>query len=158
MDHIDLTRGAADLAIRTQFPTEPELVSLHCALSQPAAYASKEYAATLTQPCDWPDIQWISCSKPYTTVQPRPMLERLISGFEPVFCSDNYLVQKAAFAEGLGAMIINCRPDDSLQKGGRVPIDAGGTLPQVESYIVCAKSMQHVPRLMAVVKHLIACL
>jgi hypothetical protein len=39
-----------------------------------------------------------------------------------------------------------------------VQIDIGVTLPQSSFYIVCAKSMQQVPRVRVVVERLVACL
>ncbi|MBV1914826.1 MAG: LysR family transcriptional regulator [Pseudomonadales bacterium] len=158
VDHIDLTRGGADLAIRTQAPTEPELVALHHEQSQPAVYSAQSYANNIKQPCDWADLDWICWSKPYKQVQPRPMLEKLIPNFEPILSSDSYLVQKAALIQGIGAMIISSRAGENLSKQGLVQIDVGVTLPKTDAYIVCAKSMRHVPRLMTVVEHMISSL
>ena len=148
VDHIDLARGHADLAIRTQAPNEPELIALDKKVSKPAVYAAPSYVKNLTQPCQLQDLDWITWAKPYQHVTPRPMLEKLIPDFEPSFASDDYLVQKAAANEGLGALIMG------TPTGNLVKIDVGVEFPESEFYIVCAKSMQQIPRIISVVRHL----
>ena len=154
ISHMDLTRGGADIAIRTQFPGEPELVALHEIKSRPTVRASKVYAATLKQPCGWADIDWVTWTGQYRHVAPRPILERLIPDFSPVFSSDDYLVQKAAVTAGLGAMITN-KPMGAEQSE-LVDIDIGVSLPENEIYIVCARSMQQVPRIRVVIDAMLA--
>lgn len=156
VEHVDLTRGAADIAIRTQYPREPELVALHRGSNVPGVFAAPSYAVTLAQPCDWGDIAWVCWSGAYRHVVPRPMLERLIEDFTPVFSSDDYLVQKAAVVSGLGAMIMG-RPAH-FEPGGLVEIDVGVSLPAYDFYIVTARSMQHVPRVRAVVEAMVSTL
>jgi DNA-binding transcriptional LysR family regulator len=155
VDHVDLSRGVADLAIRTQAPTEPELVALYSGSSRPGIYASKQYANSIEQPCTWADLDWITWARPYEHVSPRPILEKLIPGFQPVFASDDYLVQKAAVIEGLGVMVMAAPTKLDQQDRGLVEIDVGVSLPDTDFYIVCAKSMQQVPRVVKVVEQLI---
>jgi DNA-binding transcriptional LysR family regulator len=161
IEHIDLTRGDADIAIRTQYPKESELVVMHTAHSQPIVVSSKAYADTLKQPCSWRDLKWVTWSSPYLNVTPRPILEKLIPNFEPVFSSDDYLAQKAAVICGVGAMIIGKPIGFDLPNFIRselVEIDIGVTIPRAEFYIVCAKSMQQVPRVRVVIERLIEAL
>jgi DNA-binding transcriptional LysR family regulator len=153
IDHIDLTRGHADLAIRTHYPNEPELVVLREFETQPGVYASRSYAESIRQPCTWEDLAWVTWAGRYRDVAPRSMLEKVIPGFEPVFASDDYLVQKAAVTAGLGATIIS-RPA-GFEQGELVEIDVGVRLPAQSLYVVCAKSMQHVPRVRAVFEFLV---
>lgn len=151
VEHVDLTRGVADLAIRTKPSSEPELVVLQEATSRIGIYARKDYAATLPSPCSWSDVDWISWGHPFEAVAPRPMLEKLIPDFMPVFASDDYLVQKSALFSGLGAMIIGAVEaqghTDSL-----VEIDLGVSLPASEFYLVGAKSSQTVPRIQTIAR------
>jgi len=153
IDHVDLTRGVADIAIRTQEPNNPELITLHSAQVQAVVLASKQYADTLTQPCTLGDLDWVTWAGRYKHLEPRPMLEKLIPNFKPAFASDDYLTQKAAVEAGLGANIygqpLNIEPNHLVE------IDVGVTLPTSSFFIVCAKSMQHVPRVRAVVERLI---
>ncbi|MFT7687733.1 MAG: DNA-binding transcriptional LysR family regulator [Candidatus Azotimanducaceae bacterium] len=155
IEHIDLTRGGADLAIRTHLPTEPELIALFSGRSKPVIYASREYAETIKQPCTWADLDWVSWAKPYKHVSPRPILEKLIPDFEPIFASDDYLVQKAAVREGLGVMVMGTLSDQQLRESNLVEIDIGVEFPDSEFFIVCAKSMQQVPRVVTVSNALI---
>ena len=149
IEHLDLTRGAADLALRTRPPNEPELITLMKARSGVGVYAHRRYAENLPAQCTWSDIDWITWCAPFESVAPRPVLERLIPDFQPVFASDDYLVQKSALRAGLGAMIISTseasRPEDDL-----VAIDLGIDMPDSEFYLVCAKSTQMVPRIRAI--------
>lgn len=156
IDHVDLTRGGADIAIRTKFPREPELVVVHKSVVQPVVVGSKDYVRGLKQPCRWQDIAWVSWASPYQAVSPRPMLEKVIENFLPVFTSDDYLVQQAAVRMGLGAFITN-RPV-GFETTDLVEIDIGIVLPESEFYVVCAKSMQQVPRVRVVIEHLVSAL
>ena len=154
--HLDLTRGEADLAIRTRKPNEPELIAVHESSSATGVFASALYANTLNQPCDWADLDWITWSDSLKEVPPRPMLEKLIPNFKPAFASDDYLVQKAAAVAGMGALIMGYPAMQSPEKSGLVEIDIGITLPDNKFYIVCAKSMQYVPRVAVTAGELIA--
>lgn len=153
IDHVDLTRGAADLAIRTKKPTEPELVCLFQAEIQPKVYGAKSYVSTLDQPCKWEDLAWISWSGRHASLSPRPMLEKAIPNFEPVFASDDFLVQKAAAIAGLGAMILGTLSNE--EKKQLVEIDIGVKLPTVPWFLVCAKSITQLPKIQRVSEHLI---
>jgi len=128
VEHVDLTRGVADIAIRTQAPNDPELIALHTAYAQPVVMASQEYANTVKQPCTWADLDWVA--------------------------SDDYLAQKAAVEAGLGVNIYN--QPLGFEHSHLVEIDIGITLPKFEFYIVCAKSMQRIPRVRVVIEKLIA--
>lgn len=154
IDHVDLTRGAADIAIRTLKPTEPELIALHEFQSQPAVYGAPSYVSRLKAPCDWADLDWVTWAGRYQNVTPRPMLEKLIPDFRPILASDDYLVQKAAVKAGLGVMI--CSRPVSSEENAFVTVDVGVVLPMSFFYVVCARSMQHVPRVKRVVAAMVA--
>jgi DNA-binding transcriptional LysR family regulator len=149
VEHLDLTRGGADLAVRSRAPNEPELTVLMKSSSRVGVFARRDYVQSLPQACSWSDIDWITWSRPFQTVPPRPMLERLIPDFRPVFASDDYLVQKSALATGLGAMIIGADEAAQLQLQ---EIDLGVRLPDSSFYLVCAKSSQMVPRIQAIAR------
>lgn len=153
IDHVDLTRGTADIAVRTNYPNEPELTCLYEAQTQPKVYGAKSYVATLDQPCKWEDLDWISWAGQYSSLSPRSMLEKAIPDFKPVFASDDFLVQKAAAIAGLGAMILG--ESNTLKESGLVEIDIGVKLPTISLYLVCAKSMSHMRKIQKVSQHLI---
>lgn len=158
VDHVDLVRGEADLAVRTRAPTEPELTSLAHGTTAIGVFASADYHAVLERrvpsgpPYALGDLDWISWGRPYEHVEPRPMLERAIPNFAPSFASDDFLVQRAATVAGLGAMVLDTR---SAEEFGLVAIDIGFLPPPGEFHLVCAKSMQLVPRVRFVAERLI---
>lgn len=156
VSYVDLTRGIADIAIRTQPPAEPELISLYEVKTRTAVFASPEYASSVSQPCTLKDLDWITWSGQFKDVPPRPMLEKVIPDFKPVFASDDYLVQKAAARAGLGAFVTGIAA--GLESDNLEEIDIGVELPNSSFYFVCAKSMQHVPRIQVVLRRLVEAL
>jgi len=152
--HLDLARGEADIAIRTKAPLEPELVSLYSSITPQFIICSKDYAATIDPVCKWSDINWITWGGQFAYLEPRPTLEQHIENFQPVFSSDDYMTNLAALQAGLGASIMS-KPLN-FEQTDLVKIESEFALPSLEFHIVCARSMQHVPRLKAVSNSLIA--
>jgi DNA-binding transcriptional LysR family regulator len=161
VDYIDLSRGGADLAIRTRETHEPELTTIHRAEFEIGVFASVEYRARLVDRLARAgrvdptfrieDLDWITWSFPYEQVAPRPMLERAIPDFTPAFASDNYLVLKSALIAGLGVMVLEKQGTaNPLASVDLVEIDLGFSLPPSEYHLICAKSMRYVPRVRAV--------
>lgn len=159
VEHVDLSRGSADLAIRTRSPNEPELMTLISATTEIGVLASTDYVARLERrlenaghvgPPALADIDWITWAFPFEHVEPRPMLERAIPNFRPAFASDNFLVLQSAVVAGLGAMILDRQARPGTPSAELVEIDLGFELPASEFHLVCAKSMQYVPRVRAV--------
>ena len=162
VDHIDLVRGEADLALRTRPTNEPELMTLAEGVSSVGVFASPAYAEALAErrardgrreaQITFADLDWVTWAKPYEQVAPRPMLERTIPDFVPAFASDDFLVQRAATVAGMGAMILDFR---GAERVGLVPIDVEFNPPPNTFRLVCAKSMQFVPRVRLVAERVI---
>lgn len=150
VDHVDLSRGRADLAVRTRAATEPELVTLRTITSEIGVFAAPSYVERLGPNPTLQDLDWVTWAFPYEHVEPRPFLEQSIPDFAPIFASDNYLVLKSAVVAGLGAMILERTSHPAAARGGLVEIDLGLDLPSSELHLVCARSMQSVPRVRAV--------
>lgn len=166
VDYIDLSRGGADLAIRTRETHEPELTTIHSIEFEIGLFATVEYKRRLVDRLGAAgradstfrieDLDWITWSFPYEEVAPRPMLERAIPDFTPAFASDNYLVLKSALAAGMGVMVLEKHPSaNPLASAQLVEIDLGFSLPSSAYYLICAKSMRWVPRVRAVTDLLI---
>lgn len=166
VDYIDLSRGGADLAIRTRETHEPELTTIHRIEFEIGLFATVEYKTRLVDRLGAAgradstfrieDLDWITWSFPYEEVAPRPMLERAIPDFTPAFASDNYLVLKSALAAGMGVMVLEKHPSaNPLASAELVEIDLGFSLPSSAYYLICAKSMRWVPRVRAVTDLLI---
>jgi len=166
VDYVDLSRGGADLAIRTRETHEPELTTLHSAEFEIAVFAAAEYKTRLIEKLaeegrvdptfTLEDLDWITWCFPYEQVAPRPMLERAIPDFTPAFASDNYLVLKSALGAGLGVMVLEKQnAPGPFASAELVEIDLGFSLPPSEYFLICAKSMRYVPRVRAVADLLI---
>lgn len=162
IEHLDLTRGGADLALRTRPPNEPELMTLAQQSVPIGIFATPQYKARLearlaeaNKPIELADIDWVTWSAPMEHVAPRPMLARAIPDFQPIFASDDYLVLRAAVVSGLGAMPLDRVQIPGTPSVGLVEIDLGFELPENAFYLVCAKSMRFVPRVRVVADLLI---
>jgi DNA-binding transcriptional LysR family regulator len=153
--HVDLSRGIADLAVRTRVPREPELMILYSQSVTLGVFASKTYAASLPPRPKPAQIDWVTWAFPYLHLEPRPTLERLVADFVPAFASDDYLVLKSAVAEGMGAMILERTTHPLARNQELTEINLGLNLPSSEMHFVCAKSMQFVPRVRAVAELMI---
>ncbi len=156
IEHVDLSRGVADLAVRTRAPSEPALMALHSLDVGVGVFAAPAYASPLTSEPTLAHLDWITWAAPFEHVAPRPMLERAIPDFRPAFASDNDPVLRSALAAGLGAMVLEKPPAVAPGQPPLVEIDLGFELPKREFHLVCAKSMQHVPRVRAVAELLAA--
>lgn len=156
IEHIDLSRGQAELAIRSRKPTAPDLMLAATITVRLGVFASKSYAKRLKKkPLSPSDLDWVSWSSPLEHLAPRPELEAMIPGFVPSFASNDYIVQQRAVAEGLGAMILPAvRTGDEPYRERLVELDVKLPLPVGEMFVVCAKTMRHVPRVQAVLERL----
>lgn len=103
---LDLSRGEADIALRTHRVTEPGLLTLGRLRSTPGLYASADYAAGLAPDATIADLDLICWSDDQGHFQVNRELQRLVPGFKPVFSSDDFNVQLAACVQGLGAMVL----------------------------------------------------
>ena len=147
--YVDLARGEADIAIRARPSDEPALVTLATQQVRMVAMAAPSYADTLPDRTLAPsEVNWISWSDPFRHAFPHPQLDEAIEGFVPVFSSDDYLVQLRACAQGLGAMWLPRDLSEAQRDWRHIDVEMGpyeGAL-----HLVCARSMQHVPRVRAV--------
>jgi DNA-binding transcriptional LysR family regulator len=153
IEHIDLSRGDAEIALRSRPPTQPDLMPAFEFRCGTGFFASREYARALARRSGKPrpsDVDWITWSAPYEHLSPRPELEALIPDFRPVFASNDFVVQERAVALGLGAMVLSRTTDADSPHPAFVEIDLGIPLPPVQLFVVCAKSMRNVPRVSTV--------
>ena len=158
IEHIDLARGQADLALRTRRPTQSDLMTPFAVRAELGVFAAPKYARELSSrkpgALTVADVDWVTWSYPNEHLPPRPELERLIPHFEPAFASNDYLAQQRAVSLGLGAMILpnTYHPAQSMDRLIRLPVAL--PLPSGEFYLVCAKTMRWVPRVQAVIEQL----
>lgn len=150
IEHIDLLRGAADLAIRTRAPQEPGLVSLAEGEVPLAVRAARSYAERVPANPGWADLDWISWTGVHRDVAPRPLLERLVPDFAPSFASDDFVVQLEALRAGLGCMILGAPDPRRPDARDLVTIDLGVELPPATWQLVGTRSSRLVARVQAV--------
>ncbi len=153
IDYVDLSRGSADIAIRTQAPLDSGLISLHKSNVRTAVMASSDYVDRLVKPYSIEDLDWVTWGGRYNILEPRVTLEKLIPNFSPSFSSDDYLVIKAALEAGAGASIISTPL--GFSNSNLVELDIELNLPFTEFHIVCSKSVQQIPRVRRVINALI---
>jgi DNA-binding transcriptional LysR family regulator len=109
-NYLDLARREADLGIRMQVthgsPLARDLVTLASVEFGVAAYATREYAASLPRGYGIADVEWVAWAPPMDHLAPNPQLAARIPGFRPAFASDDFLVQLRAAEAGAGAILL----------------------------------------------------
>ncbi|MBK9034275.1 MAG: LysR family transcriptional regulator [Myxococcales bacterium] len=110
IDYLDLTRGDADLALRMQPLTRPDLQRALVAVASVehgvAAFGSAGYARGLPRGYGFADVAWIAWPTALAHLPPNPQLAARIRGFRPAFASDDFLVQLRAAEAGAGAIFL----------------------------------------------------
>ncbi len=151
VQYLDLARGEADLAIRWRAPTSEDLTVIASLNHANAAVASKEYVAKLPKNYGFADVGWIAWSRPFDVLPPNPQLEALIPDFQPVFTSDNFLVQHRAAEEGLGATIRGMVRHRFSAPTNLVPLNLDlGPFARSDLFLVSAKSALDTARIRTV--------
>jgi len=153
VEYLSLARGEADLALRSRAPTEHDLVGLAAIPVHAAVLASRAYARRLPRRYGLGDLDWIAWAPPFEQAPPNPQLAAALGErFRPVFTSNDYLVQIAAMAAGVGAMVLG-RPFHRLSRVrqfAELAVDLGPAA-KTTFHLVVAKRMVDVPRIRAVV-------
>jgi DNA-binding transcriptional LysR family regulator len=149
--YLELSRREADLALRTQKPTQKDLACIASLELDAVPFVSAEYAATLPKNPAVADIDWIGWAPPLDELPPNSTLSRMIPGFRPSFASDDFLVQLRAAESGLGAIFLG-RVRHRLSPPTSLVEIRPRDLPPIPSglHLVCAKSALGIPRILAV--------
>jgi DNA-binding transcriptional LysR family regulator len=152
--YLDLARREADLAVRFESSARPAVAHGLQVLARfeqgVAAYATREYAATLPRSYGVRDVAWIGWAPPLDQVPPNPQLAALIPDFRPVFASDDFLVQYRAAEAGVGAILLGRirshrgLPSPLIQ----LALDLGKRVSALQ--LICASNALAIPRVRAV--------
>lgn len=157
---LNLSRGEADLALRTAKPNDADLICVDEITSAMRVYVSPDYAATLPAQPQLNELDWICWAPPYDQLDINRELAALIPGFKPAFTSDDYNVQFAACQTGVGAMILpqllyHYNKHGTWQQLQELDIDLGpaaqGTL-----YLVSHKRHRHLPKVRLAIDYISA--
>lgn len=150
---LNLARGEADIALRTQEPNDPKLLCIKTFHANMKAYASKTYSQTLTGSIGIENIKWICWADDYDHLQVNQILKNNITDFKPAFTSDDYNVQIAACMSGVGAMVLPERFEKSSPIGSLVPLNLNldkygtGVL-----HLIAHERQKQLPRVMKVIE------
>lgn len=152
--YLDLARREADLGIRFESPGRPptahELQVLATIEQGVAAYATRAYIASLPRGYGVKDIGWVGWAPPLENTPPNPQLAALIPGFQPVFASDDFIVQHRAAEAGVGAIILGRTRSRLALSTPLVPLKLDLGKRSARLQLVCARSALSIPRVRAV--------
>jgi DNA-binding transcriptional LysR family regulator len=148
---LNLGRGEADLSLRTQKPTDADLVCVDEVTSAMRVHTTKAYAAQLPPHPGIAQLDWICWATPYDELDSNRELSALTHNFKPAFTSDDFNVQIAACKAGVGAMILPqaFRHYAGVRELQELDIDLG---PDAISslFLVCHKRHHHLPKVQLV--------
>ncbi|HMI87565.1 MAG TPA: LysR family transcriptional regulator [Polyangiaceae bacterium] len=144
---LDLGRGEADLALRTNPANQADLVTVASFEHSNAIFGAKDYVARLPRRFTLADLDWICWAPPYEDLTPNPQLAELVPGFVPAFTSDSYLVQRQAAEAGLGVIALGDWRHRFARPTALVPLKLDlGAHARSATHLVCAKSALDIPR------------
>ncbi|WP_298598609.1 LysR family transcriptional regulator [uncultured Limnohabitans sp.] len=154
---LNLSRGEADIALRTFAPQDPDLLCLDSISAPIKAYACSDYVQRLPAHYGAKDLDWICWAAPYDEVQINQELRALIPNFKAAFTSDDHNVQFAACRAGVGALLMAHVQHRYTQLGQlcALPLDFG---PQAVGHLhmVCHKRTAQLSPVVAVREYISA--
>ncbi len=152
---LNLGRGEADLSLRTEKPTDADLVCVDEVSSAMRVYANKTYTAQLSPHPRLADLDWICWAAPYEGLQTNQELSAAIPNFKPAFTSDDFIVQMAACKAGLGALILpqGFHHYPNMNELQELDIDLGPTAVGY-LYLVCHKRHRYLPKVRLVIEYI----
>ncbi|RVU81415.1 LysR family transcriptional regulator, partial [Leucothrix sargassi] len=144
---LNLSRGEADLSLRTRSPEHDDLISLYSFSGHMQVYASHELAKSLEDKTSIHDKDWICWPDDFDHLETNRVLKREIPDFKPTFTANDYNVQIAACCSGLGVLALPEGIDRIGFITGLTPLDIDLTqYTKGELHIVVHKRQQHIPR------------
>lgn len=147
----NLTRGEADISLRTEKPTDKDLVCMASFYRGINVYVSEDVADSLSDDVTFRDLNWICWSEEYDYLQANQFLKKEIPNFSPAFSANDYNVQISACCAGLGALMLPNLFTKSPLVNGLKSLDIDlGKLATGELHIVIHKRYQHVERVVIV--------
>lgn len=149
--YLDLSRGEADLAVRSVNDRHADLISVARVSSANHVYVSRKLRKRLGANPHPRDIPWVAWSPELDHMVPNPQLRAWLPDFRPSFTADSYLVLVEAVEAGLGAMVLADPIARLLHRTNLVALDI--ELPQhrtSETHIVAAASALRLPKVRAV--------
>jgi DNA-binding transcriptional LysR family regulator len=152
VETLNLSRGEADLSLRTYRPTDADLDVLDSLTSNISVYASAQYSRRLTAKTRIDQLDWIAWAPPYEHLALNSLLSAHIPDFQPVFSSDDFLVLLAACRAGIGVLPLANSMSHSKNTHSLEPIRIPKFPPIVsELFLVGHKRHRHLTKLQPVI-------
>ena len=157
IEYVDLARREADLALRTRAPTQRDVITVATLTHANDAFVAPRYRAQLPERPTLAQVAWIAWAPPFEQLPPNRELAALIPDFRPAFAADDFIVQRRAAEEGVGALFLGVvrhrfsRPTELVPLGLDLGEHGRGAL-----HLVCARSALGVPRVRTVAELLAA--
>lgn len=154
---LNLSRGEADISLRTMAPQDPDLLCLDHITAPIKAYVGVRYLHNLPAHFTAQDLDWICWAAPYDDVLVNQELRALIPNFKAAFTSDDFNVQFAACRAGVGAMLLPCvhHRYTQIHTLQALPLDLG-PLAMTQLYMVCHKRTAELSHVVAVQRFIAA--
>jgi len=156
---VDLTRGEADLALRTIKPRSGELVVTRVAVTRSVPMASPAYTRELGVLRRADDARWIMWGSDLAHLPEQRWLDAYVS-VAPVLRTSHFPSQLAAARSHAGVVVV---PEPYGPVTGLVPLTPGrglrsawSELPNGELWLVGHQALRNVPRVAAVWELLVA--
>lgn len=151
VEYVDLARREADLALRTRAPTQRDLLTVASLSHANDAFVAPRYRARLPEHPTLAQLDWIAWAPPFEQLSPNRELAAMLPGFRPAFASDDFIVQRRAAEEGVGALFLGLVQHRFSRRSELVPLGLElGEHGRSSLHVVCAKSALGVPRVRAV--------
>ncbi len=156
---LDLTRGEADLALRTIRPTGGDLVMVQVAKVRSSPMTNRSYARSLGALRDLDAARWIFWGTDLAHLGEQRWLDAHVASF-PALRTSHFQSQLAAARSGLGVVLL---PEPYAALHDLVLVDharslaaAWRELPTSELWLVGHQALRHVPRVAVVWEALLA--
>ncbi|WAS98914.1 LysR family transcriptional regulator [Nannocystis punicea] len=151
---VDLTRGEADLALRSVRPTSAELVLRRLMHARSVALASPTLARSLGVLRDWSAAPWVGFDHDLASLPAAQWIARHVARASVVLRTSHYASQLAAAALGMGVVLL---PTPYARVRGLVEVRHDAALaasaaswPIDSLWLVGHKSQRELPRVAAV--------
>jgi DNA-binding transcriptional LysR family regulator len=147
--YADLTRGEADLALRTRRPDRGDLVTQKLVTTRSLPAGAPDYVASLGKLDSTDDARWIAWGRELAQIAEARWMEAYIS-VPPVLRTSSFSAQLNAAAAGVGLMLA---PEPYLWRFGLSAVAPGRKLarawqglPVGDLWLVGHVALRHVPR------------
>jgi len=153
IDTLNLSRGEADISLRTKAPQDDDLICIDSIKVPLRIYCAASYAQQLPLNVSFEELDWICWSSLFQDLEMYQLLKKRIKSFHPSFSSDDYNVQIAACRAGLGVMIlprvahIFPQQEQLVELSLDQEIDLTGEL-----FVVCHKRHRYIPKVALVLE------